>query len=298
MRRPHVVWVAAALLLTISALACGVEEAMPESNGGETTPQATASPPGPEFAEFDPNNFEHSTVIDNEWYSMQPGTQWVFQGFTTEDEEEVPHRIEFTVTDLTKEIQGVRTVVAWIEDFSDGELIEAEIAFYAQDNDGNVWYLGEYAEEYEEGKFVKAPTWIAGFQDARAGIKMWAEPKVGMPSYFQGWGPAVDWTDYAQVDQVGRQVCVPLNCYEDVLVIAESSLDETGVFHLKYYARGVGEVRVGWRGEPETPEGLQLVELTQLSPEALAAVRAEALALEAHAYEISKEVYAETAPAE
>jgi len=299
MRRPYLVVVAAALLLMIAASACGVEESLPESTAGEPTPEATARPaPEPKHEEFNPDNFERSTVIDNEWLPLKPATQWVFKGYTTEDEEEIPHRLEFTVTDLTKEIQGVRTVVAWIEDYSDGELIEKEIAFYAQDNDGNVWYLGEHPEEYDEGRFVKAPTWVAGFQEARAGIKMWAEPKVGMPPYFQGWGPAVDWTDYAQVDKLVRDACVPAGCYEDILVIAESSLDETDVFQIKHYARGVGEIRTGWRGEPETPEGLQLVELTQLEREAMAAVRAEALALEAHAYEISKDVYGQTAPSE
>ncbi|HET7088596.1 MAG TPA: hypothetical protein VFL17_08100, partial [Anaerolineae bacterium] len=215
-----------------------------------------------------------------------------------EDGETFAHRIEFTVTDLTKEIEGVRTVVAWVVDYSDGEVVEKEIAFYAQDNDGNVWYLGEYPEEYEGGEFVKAPTWIAGLEDARAGIKMWAEPQPGMPSYFQGWGPAVEWTDFAQVDQMGQETCVPVDCYEDVLVIAESSLDELGAFQLKYYARGVGEVRVGWRGDDATQEDLELVELVQLDPEALAEVRAEALELEKHAYEISEDVYAHTSPAE
>ncbi len=250
------------------------------------------------FEDFDPNNFESSTNIDNEWLPLQPGTQWVFEGVSIEDGESIPHRIEFIVTDLTKEIEGVRTVVAWIVDYSDDELVEAEIAFYAQDNDGNVWYLGEYPAEYEDGEFVDAPTWIAGLEDAKAGIKMKAEPHLGTPGYFQGWGPAVEWTDYGQVDQMGQETCVPVDCYQDVLVIAESSLDEPGIFQLKYYAPGVGNIRVGWRGEGESQEELELVDYGQLDPEALAEVRAAALELEKHAYEISPDVYGQTPPAE
>ena len=49
----------------------------------------------------------------------------------------------FTVTSLTKMIAGVNTAVVWIEDISDGVVVEKEIAFYAQDDDGTVWYLGE-----------------------------------------------------------------------------------------------------------------------------------------------------------
>jgi len=276
------------------------KEVYDQTPPSETLPEATtgSETSEPVFEDFDPSHFGRSTIIDNEWLPLQPGTQWVYEGTTTEDGETFAHRIEFTITDLTKEIEGVRTVVAWVVDYSDGEVVEKEIAFYAQDDDGNVWYLGEYPEEYEGGEFVKAPTWIAGLEDARAGIKMWAEPQPGTPSYFQGWGPTVEWTDFAQIDQMGQETCVPVDCYEDVLVIAESSLDEQGAFQLKYYARGVGEVRVGWRGDDASQEELELVEYVQLDPEALAEIRAQALELEAHAYEISTDVYARTSPAE
>ena len=251
-----------------------------------------------QFADFDANNFDNSTVIDNHWLPMPPGTRWVHEGTAVENGESIARRIEFTVTDLTKEIAGVRAVVAWIVDYNDNEVIEKEIAFYAQDNGGNVWYLGEHPEEYENGEFVKAPTWITGLEEARAGIKMWAEPKVGGTIVYQGWGPAVEWSDYGQVEQVGQEFCVPVDCYTDVLLNVETSLGEVDAYQLKYYAPGVGEIRVGWRGEDATQEELELVEYQQLSPDALAEIRAAALALEEHAYEISKDVYAKTSPME
>jgi hypothetical protein len=300
MRGLNVVSVAVMLLLVVSASGWSSQSHSETTIGSQTTPEATAANEisEAEFADFDPNNFDRSTNIDNEWLPLQPGTQFVYDGFTTEDGESTPHRLEFTVTDLTKEIEGVRTVVAWVVDYSDDQLVEKEIAFYAQDKDGNVWYLGEYPEEYEDGEFVAALTWIAGLEGARAGIKMWAEPQPGMSPYFQGWGPAVEWTDYAWVDQIGQETCVLVDCYEDVLVIAESSLGETGAFQLKHYARGVGEVRVSWRGDDATQEELELVELVQLSPDTLAEVRAQSLELEQHAYEVSQDVYAHTRPAE
>jgi hypothetical protein len=213
-------------------------------------------------------------------------------------DEAIPHRIEFTVTDLTKDIAGVRTVVAWIVDISDGQVVEKELAFYAQDNDGNVWYLGEYPEEYEGGEFVDAPAWIAGVEDAQAGIQMLAEPQEGTPSFAMGWGPAVEWTDRAQVHQVGQETCVQADCYEDVLVMDEFNAEEPGAFQLKYYARGVGPVQVGWRGEDTAQETLELIKFVQLDAEALAKARAAALALEEHAYEVSEDVYGTTSPAE
>jgi hypothetical protein len=97
---------------------------------------------------------------------------------------------------------------------------------------------------------------------------------------------------------MGQEVQVPFGQYKDVLVIAETSASEPDAEQLKYFARGVGNVRVGWRGEGEkTQEVLELIDVQQLDPEALAEVRAKALALERSAYEISKDVYAHTSPA-
>ncbi len=89
-----------------------------------------------------------------------------------------------------------------------------------------------------------------------------------------------------------------MGCYEDVLVLAESSLGEGDIYQIKYYARGAGEVRVGWRGPAHVAEELELVEVQQLEPGALAAARAGALSIEAHAYQISTEVYGQTAEAQ
>src|SRR5437879_12417537 len=80
-----------------------------------------------------------------------------------------------------------------------------------------------------------------------------AAPRLGAPSFSQGWAPAVNFTDRGVVDQVGQKTCVPLRCFEDVLVMAEGSKAEgADARQLKYYARGVGRVRVGWRGKGET----------------------------------------------
>jgi hypothetical protein len=96
---------------------------------------------------------------------------------------------------------------------------------------------------------------------------------------------------------MGQETCVRAGCYKDVLVIAETSQSEPDAEQLKYWAPNVGNVRVGWRGAGEkTKETLELVEVVQLSPEALAEVRAKALELEKSAHAVSKDVYALTQP--
>ena len=250
------------------------------------------------YEDFDRNNFDDPTNINNEWMPLKPGMRYIYEGTTLSDEDEpLPHRVVINVTDLTKIINGLETVVAWDLDYSDEQLAEAELAFFAQDNDGNVWRMGEYPVEYEDGEVVAAPCWLSGIEDAIAGISMRGDPLLGTPSYSQGWGPAVGFTDRGQVHRVGLETCVPLDCYEDVLAIRETSLAEPDAFQLKYWAKGVGNIRVGWGGEGEkTQEILELVKIVELDQVSLAEVRVKALELEKHAYEVSKNVYGQTSP--
>jgi hypothetical protein len=74
-----------------------------------------------------------------------------------------------TVTDLSKVIDGVRTLVILETDYTAGQLSEPELAFFAQDNAGNVWLVGEYPEEYENGKFDKAPPGSAAKKEPERG---------------------------------------------------------------------------------------------------------------------------------
>jgi hypothetical protein len=248
-------------------------------------------------AKFD----KSSTHITNQWLPLKPGTQLIYKGSAIPEGEKarVKRRVVSTVTDLSKWIDGVRTLVIWERDYTAGKLGESEIAFFAQDKAGNVWLLGEYPEEYENSKVVDAPTWISGQKGARAGIAMLANPKVGTPDYAQGFAPPpVEFKDRARVYKKGQKTCVPVKCYEDVLVIEEFEKGVPGVFHLKYYAPNVGLVKVGWRGANEVEkETLALVKRQQLSSKELAKARKSALKLDKRAYKRSADVYGKTPPA-
>jgi hypothetical protein len=278
------VFIVSLLLLTSIGTAAGRTTA--------TAPSCSQATP------FDLKNFPHPPKIDNQWFPLVPGTQFVLEGRANRGGGPLPHRVVTTVTDLTKVINGVRTVVIWEQDLNENQLQEAELAFEAQDNAGNVWNFGEYPEEYEDGKFTGAPnTWIVGQARAEAGTAMLAQPKEGTPEYLQGSAPEIKFLDCAKVFAVGQKTCVPLGCYENVLVTDEHSpLDPESGHQRKYYAPRVGNVQVAAVEDPEG-ETLVLTQLTHLSPDALAAARQEALKLEKHAYEIAA-VYRQTPPAE
>jgi hypothetical protein len=95
---------------------------------------------------------------------------------------------------------------------------------------------------------------------------------------------------------MAMQTCVPTNCYEDVLVIAETSATEQGAFQLKYFAPGLGNIRVDWQGTDQTKETMELVEYNQLNSEEMDEIHAKALEMEKHAYEVSPDVYGQTPP--
>jgi len=293
MRRLHVIAVLAVSIWFLGVSAC--TEDGPAPAGVRPTP---TPPPVASDRDLDPAHFTNPTEVTNPWFPLVPGTRFTWKGHATDGGERIGRGVVFTVTDLTKVINGVRTIVAWDRDYNDGELEEVELAFFAQDDDGNVWHFGQYPEELDGKRIVKTPTWIAGLHEARAGIEMQALPRLATPSYAEGWGGSdVNWTDRGQVYQLGQETCIPTDCYTDVLVIDEFNPDEPGAHQLKYYARDVGGIRVGWRGvKEEEREVLVLVSLEHLSPEEMDGVRDAALAQEARAYRLSPDVYGTTQP--
>jgi hypothetical protein len=243
-----------------------------------------------------PARFPTTPRIDNRFSPLTPGMQFFLDGVViTPDGVSHPHRIATTVTDLTKVIDGVHTLVIYDVDIQDGVLQEAELFFVAQRSDGSIWTLGEYPEEYDNGTLTGAPsTWIAGIARARAGQAMLADPKLGTPTYLQGFAPKVGFHDCATVFQTGQRTCVPVGCFNDVLVVDEfAPNDPEGGHQRKFYAPGVGNVRVAAAGGVD-PEALELTKSAELCPAAFAAVRSAVLAQDARGYQVSPDVYGTT----
>ncbi len=285
MGRSRGVLLAALVLVALLATAAGAGAA-PQLAGGDVSAD-----------DFDPGLFdESSAILTNEWVSYDVGKRFVWTGWTVDDGERIPHKIVFTVTDLTKVLNGIRARVAWDRDYSAGKLVEQELIFLAQDREGNVWSFGEITEVFDEdGELVGARAWLAGYLDgAKAGIHMVAEPRLGMPAYSQGYAPPpFYWDDWSRVDRVHARTCVPTGCYRNVLVIDEFEPSKPGAHQLKYYARGVGNVRTGWRGKTADHEILTLRKVVQLRPDQIDRARQAVLEIETRAY-----VYGLTPPAE
>ncbi len=78
-------------------------------------------------------------------------------------------------------IQGVTCVEVHDERFLDGRLLEDTRDWFAQDDDGTVWYFGENTALIDDrGLPVDlSETWTAGVDGAQPGIIMEAHPVIG-----------------------------------------------------------------------------------------------------------------------
>lgn len=226
---------------------CGSEEGTTTSaasapDGGEITTAPNASgdtlPQGSDPVELDPADF--TTEIDNPYWPMTPGSKWVYRESDTEGTEQ---KVVVEVTDEIKKIANgidarvVRDVVT-----EGGEPVEVTDDWYAQDSQGNIWYLGEDTAEYENGKVsTRAGSFEAGVDGAFPGIIMPANPEAGLAyrqEYYEG-----EAEDEASVVSVGvEQVQVPAGRYTDVVMTRDLVPLEPKVHEFKFFARDVGPV--------------------------------------------------------
>ena len=308
-------WWVAILLMGLSALlwvGCSGRSGMPTDPGvsqlvrGAATPAARSDSVPPDqvtycdpIAAFNPKNFTHPLRIDNPWSPLKPGTQYALTGDVVVGSGELPHEVIFTVSDVVKPIAGIETVVLWDRDFDNGALAESELAFFAQDDQGNLWMMGEYPEEYDPdtGVLQGAPsTWIPGIDGAIPGTLMLADPLQGSGYYLQGRSPSIRFLDCAKVYKTGLDVCVPVGCYSNVLETDERGpLEQNSGHQRKYYAQGIGNIRNDFVGDKQG-EVLTMTRLTQLGRNQLRDVRTQVLRQDARGYKFSA-VYAQTAPA-
>ena len=170
---------------------------------------------------------------------MKPGSRWVYR---ETDSEGANQKVVVTVTDRTKKIaNGVEARVVRDVVTEDGQFVEVTDDWYAQDADGNVWYLGEDTTEYENGKPVsQSGSFEAGADGAEPGIIVPAQPEAGMTyrqEYYEG-----EAEDQGTIVSLDEQAEVPAGHYAHVLMTKDTNPLEPKVNEFKFYARGVGPV--------------------------------------------------------
>ena len=205
---------------------------------------------------INPDDFVNTNITGNDFFPLVALKTYTYEG-TDEDNESVT--VEEAYLDETKVVMGVTCRVVRAREWVDDELVEDTFDWYAQDHHGNVWYFGEDTKEYEDGSVVSSEgSWEAGVDGALPGLIMPASLIPGLwyrQEYYKGHAE-----DVGQIVGLDRSVTVPYGTFDNCLQTAEWNLLEPGVVEYKYYAPGVGLVKVEAAKGEEGHEDLVSVE--------------------------------------
>ena len=138
--------------------------------------------------------------------------------------------------------QTVEALVMEDRAFEDGQLAEVATDYFAQDDAGTVYYLGEDVDEYDKGKLTShngPDAWLVGKDTKKPGIIIPAHPKIG--DQWKSEDVSKDISESDEVVSVTETVTVPAGTYNNCIKVKETLAD--GKVEFKYYAPGVGVVR-------------------------------------------------------
>ncbi|MFL6596366.1 MAG: hypothetical protein ACJ8KF_00165 [Chthoniobacterales bacterium] len=215
--------------------AADLADALDTCQGGFEVRQASCQKLGPGRYDpvIDPKNF--TTTIDNPYFPLVPGTTFTYL---------TPNgRIKdvFAVTHHTRVINGVTCVQVHDSVYTNDELTENTLDFFAQDREGNVWYFGENTAELENGLLATIEgSFLSGLNNDKAGIIMKPHPAPG--DFYRQEFSLGNAEDYAETLNLNSRVVVPYGRFNDCLKSQETTPLEPDALEDKYYAPGVGNV--------------------------------------------------------
>ena len=183
--------------------------------------------------------FTNTTNLTNPYFPVAAGKKYIYEGQTQDGLE----RIEEQRLDTTKTILGITCIVVNFKAFLNGTLIEEAWDWYAQDNDGNVWYFGEAVDNYNTNGSLKdhAGSWEAGVDGAQPGTIMPANPQTGMVYREEYYFNHAE--DRAEITGTGLTVSIPLGTYTNCIQTKNWTELEPDLNENKFYAPGIGLVK-------------------------------------------------------
>ncbi len=177
------------------------------------------------------------TAGRNQYFVLEPGFQLVLEGGGA--------KLQITVLNETKTVDGVATRIVEEKEWKDGKLFEIARNYFAMcEQTKDVFYFGEDVNFYENDKVVKTEgSWLAGVNGNRAGLMMPGTPKLKM-KYYQEIAPGVA-MDRAEIVSLTETCKTPAGTFSGCLKVKEGSAIDKTAIEYKYYAPGIGLVRDG-----------------------------------------------------
>jgi len=188
---------------------------------------------------FDLDNCNLLPNGSNDYFFLEPGYQLTLEG----EEERETVQLVVTVLNETKMVDGVETRIVEERESVDGELDEISVNFFAICKEtGDIYYFGEEVDMYEDGKVASHEgEWQAGVDDARAGLIVPADPKIGM-KYYQEFAPKIA-EDRAEIVSLSEMVDTPAAKFNKVLKVEETNPLEGNEKEYKFHAPGIGLIQ-------------------------------------------------------
>ena len=144
--------------------------------------------------------------------------------------------------------QRVEARVSQYFAYIDGRIEEVALDYYAQADDGSVWYLGEDVNDYDTGGLVDSTlgSWLAG-REGPPEMIMPAHPEVGDVHRAENI-PAIAFEE-VEIRTTGKTVEGPAGPVAGAIVARE--LHDDGTYSDKVFAPGYGEFFSGHGSEVE-----------------------------------------------
>ena len=207
---------------------------------------STASPvdsqPAGQVYKLDPPRPEDFVEgIDNSYFPLLPGTKWDYE---IRRGDQVIERDTVEVLTEKREVNGIQATVVRDRVTVGDQVVEDTYDWFAQDKDGNVWYVGESVDNYIAGVLVNhSGSWEWGVDGALPGIIMWADPAAHLnEEYYQEYYPGRA-EDKGQVLSVDESVTVPFGSFGEVVKTYDFSSLESRAKEHKFYAPGIGPIK-------------------------------------------------------
>jgi len=182
------------------------------------------------------SNFVNSTTLDHLYFPMESGKTYIYGGAT----EEGPERLEVKRLPTARQVRGIDCAAVSEQVWLGGTLREVTEVWYARDNSGNVWRMGEKIDNYNaSGALINHNgSWEAGTDGAKPGLAMLASPQPGQ-AYRQEYYFNIAENE-AEVLETGLSVTTPMGTFGNCLKIKEWSALEPDALEYKFYAPGIG----------------------------------------------------------
>jgi hypothetical protein len=226
--------------------------------------------------DLQPPSFSNPTSVTNPLFPVSAVRQSIKLG----EEGGEPMRVELALLPETRTFewngQSVETLASLYIAYVGREVAEVAVDYFAQADDGSVWYFGEEVDNYEDGRVADhGGSWLAG-RDGPPGLIMPADPQVG-DVYHPENIPGLVYEEVT-VQAIGEAVEGPRGPVTGAVRVEEHLME--GTKEHKVFAPGYGEFRA--EAEDERVTMAIAVPTDSVSgdmPAELAALRAAARAL-------------------